>query len=65
VLRLGVSVRLKLRLGLRLGSGLSFTFSFFLSSILRSSGAPLLHHKWHLNKFSNFKIHKRICSYCL
>jgi len=64
MLPLGVSVRLGLglRLGLRLG--LSFTFSSFLISLLHSSHMLLLHHRWRMNKFSNFKIHRHICSHC-
>jgi len=65
VLRLGVSVRLRLQLGVRLGLGLSFTFSSFLPSLLHSHRALLLRHRWRMNKFSNFKIHKHIHSHCL
>ena len=64
MLRLGVSVmlRLGLRLWLGLRLGLSFTFSSFLPSILHSC-ALLLRHRWCMNKFSNLKIHKHICSH--
>jgi len=38
----------------------SFTFTLFLPSLLRSRRALLLCHRWRMNKFSNFKIHRRI-----
>ena len=50
-------------LGLRLG--LSFTFSSFLPNLYLPCCALLLCHRWCMNKFSNFKIHRRFYSHCL
>jgi len=66
---LQVSGKIRVRLGLRLGLGLwflSFTFSSFLPSLLHSilAVALLLRYRWRMNKFSNFKIHRPICSHC-
>jgi len=59
VLPLRASVRI------RLGLSLSFMLSSFLPSLLHSCCALLLCHRWRMNKFSNFKIHRRIYSHCL
>jgi len=39
-------------------------FSSFLPSLLHSRRVLLLRHKWCMNKFSDFKIHRCICSHC-
>ena len=45
--------------------GLSFTFGSFLLSLLHSHRALPSCHRWRMNKFSNFKIHRLIYSHCL
>jgi len=39
-------------------------FGSFLPSLLHSHHALLLHHRWRINKFSNFKIYRHIHSHC-
>ena len=60
--RLGLGLELWLGLGFQ---GLSFTFTSFLPSQLHSRLVLLLCHRWRMNKFSNFKIHRCIYSHCL
>ena len=45
---------------LRLGLGFIFYITLFLPNLLHSCHGLLLCHKWRMNKFSNFKIHRRI-----
>jgi len=40
-------------------------FTLFRPSLLHSRHALLLRHRWRINTFSNFKIHRRIYSHCL
>jgi len=45
--------------------GLSLMFTAFLPSLLHYHRALLSCHRWRMNKYSNFKIHGYIYTYCL
>ena len=55
---LGVNVRVRF-------VSVRVTCSSFLPSLQHSRCVLPLRHSWHINKFSNFKILRGICSHCL
>ena len=61
MLPLGVSVRATVWVKARV----NFRVGLFLPSLLHFRCVLLLRHRWHMNKFSNFKIHRCIYSHCL